>query len=135
MALKTSQLAVKMALRGAKMAISGVLKYARAYAQDTGFFDFVARRLCLKLLAAKSKKMCFVCVLCIGACIFYGPQDFSAGRQDGPKRGQDGNIGGLKICTRLCTRHRFFRLRCKKVMLKTSCGEVKKNCVLFVFCA
>ena len=56
MALKTSQLAVKMALRGAKMAISGVLKYARAYAQDTGFFDFVARRLCLKLLAAKSIK-------------------------------------------------------------------------------
>ena len=59
MALKTSQLAVKMALRGAKMAISGVLKYARAYAQDTGFFDFVARRLCLKLLAAKSKKTVF----------------------------------------------------------------------------
>ena len=53
MALKTSQLAVKMALRGAKMAISGVLKYARAYAQNTGFFYFVARRLCLKLLAAK----------------------------------------------------------------------------------
>ena len=64
-----------------------------------------------------------------------GPQDFSAGRQDGPKRGQDGNIGGLKICTRLCTQHRFFLLRCKKVMLKTSCGEIKKTCVLSVFCA
>ena len=51
--LKTSQLAVKMALRGAKMAISGVLKSARAYAHNTGFLYFVARRLCLKLLAAK----------------------------------------------------------------------------------
>ena len=36
--LKTSQLAVKMALRGAKMAISGVLKSARAYAHNTGFY-------------------------------------------------------------------------------------------------
>ena len=64
MALKTSQLAVKMALRRAEMAISGVLKYARAYAQDTGFVDFVARRLCLKLLAAKSKKNCVLLVFC-----------------------------------------------------------------------
>ena len=38
---------------GAKMAISAVLKSARAYAQNTGFFYFAARMLCLKLLAAK----------------------------------------------------------------------------------
>ena len=43
--------------------------------------------------------------------------------------------GVLKYARALCTKHRFFRLRCKKVMLKTSCGEIKKNCVLSVFCA
>ena len=86
MALKTSQLAVKMALRGAKMAISGVLKYARAYAQDTGFFDFVARRLCLKLLAAKSKKNVFcLCFVHRRAHILRPPSSPSKSLQDGFK--------------------------------------------------
>ena len=63
------------------------------------------------------------------------PEKASSNSLGGVGRGQDGNIGGLKICTRLCTKHRFFLLRCKKVMLKTSCGEVKQTCVLDVFCA
>ena len=83
MALKTSQLAVKMALRGAKMAISGVLKYARAYAQDTGFFDFVARRLCLKLLAAKSKTAVFcVCFVHMRVRFLAPPSSLSKSLQD-----------------------------------------------------
>ena len=64
-----------------------------------------------------------------------GPQDFSAGRQDGPKRGQDGNIGVLKYARAYAQHTGFFDFVARRLCLKLLAAKSKKNCVLFVFCA